>query len=134
MNHSMVVCAQNGNFIREKTSRSVHHENSHQELKSIAPVEGLDAPIRSELEWLPVGWVPPHTVLRLASHTGLRGRGVAQIRTRHIVALPLQPPVTDPKPRRLAISPVSYTHLRAHETPEHLVCRLLLEKKKNIYN
>src|SRR5678816_1818638 len=27
---------------------------------------------------------------------------------------------------------VSYTHLRAHETPEHLVCRLLLEKKKNI--
>src|SRR5678815_2852930 len=22
--------------------------------------------------------------------------------------------------------PVSYTHLRAHETPEHLVCRLLL--------
>ena len=24
-----------------------------------------------------------------------------------------------------------YTHLRAHETPEHLVCRLLLEKKKS---
>eukprot|EP00658_Telonema_sp_P-2_P069959 TRINITY_DN5953_c0_g1_i2.p1 TRINITY_DN5953_c0_g1~~TRINITY_DN5953_c0_g1_i2.p1 ORF type:complete len:136 (-),score=21.55 TRINITY_DN5953_c0_g1_i2:58-465(-) len=29
-----------------------------------------------------------------------------------------------------ATFPVSYTHLRAHETPEHLVCRLLLEKKK----
>src|SRR5674536_390943 len=29
-----------------------------------------------------------------------------------------------------ASMPVSYTHLRAHETPEHLVCRLLLEKKK----
>eukprot|EP00658_Telonema_sp_P-2_P001173 TRINITY_DN10449_c0_g1_i5.p1 TRINITY_DN10449_c0_g1~~TRINITY_DN10449_c0_g1_i5.p1 ORF type:complete len:103 (+),score=18.04 TRINITY_DN10449_c0_g1_i5:120-428(+) len=28
------------------------------------------------------------------------------------------------------VRPVSYTHLRAHETPEHLVCRLLLEKKK----
>src|SRR5678815_1593221 len=28
------------------------------------------------------------------------------------------------------VTPVSYTHLRAHETPEHLVCRLLLEKKK----
>ena len=26
--------------------------------------------------------------------------------------------------------PVPYTHLRAHETPEHPVCRLLLEKKK----
>ena len=25
--------------------------------------------------------------------------------------------------------PVSYTHLRAHETPEHLVCRILVEKK-----
>ena len=28
------------------------------------------------------------------------------------------------------LASVSYTHLRAHETPEHLVCRLLLEKKK----
>ena len=26
---------------------------------------------------------------------------------------------------------VSYTHLRAHETPEHLVCRLLLGNKKD---
>ena len=25
---------------------------------------------------------------------------------------------------------VSYTHLRAHETDSYLVCRLLLEKKK----
>eukprot|EP00658_Telonema_sp_P-2_P057656 TRINITY_DN4608_c0_g2_i3.p1 TRINITY_DN4608_c0_g2~~TRINITY_DN4608_c0_g2_i3.p1 ORF type:complete len:135 (+),score=50.13 TRINITY_DN4608_c0_g2_i3:76-480(+) len=31
------------------------------------------------------------------------------------------------------VNPVSYTHLRAHETPEHLVCRLLLEKKKKKY-
>eukprot|EP00658_Telonema_sp_P-2_P067467 TRINITY_DN56391_c0_g1_i1.p3 TRINITY_DN56391_c0_g1~~TRINITY_DN56391_c0_g1_i1.p3 ORF type:complete len:116 (-),score=15.22 TRINITY_DN56391_c0_g1_i1:30-377(-) len=30
----------------------------------------------------------------------------------------------------VSVKPVSYTHLRAHETPEHLVCRLLLEKKK----
>ena len=28
--------------------------------------------------------------------------------------------------------PVSYTHLRAHETVLDLVCRLLLEKKKKI--
>src|SRR5660397_262070 len=27
-------------------------------------------------------------------------------------------------------APVSYTHLRAHETKANLVCRLLLEKKK----
>ena len=28
------------------------------------------------------------------------------------------------------LPPVSYTHLRAHETDSYLVCRLLLEKKK----
>ena len=28
------------------------------------------------------------------------------------------------------MSPVSYTHLRAHETVLDLVCRLLLDKKK----
>ena len=31
-----------------------------------------------------------------------------------------------------AVEAVSYTHLRAHETVLDLVCRLLLEKKKNI--
>ena len=30
----------------------------------------------------------------------------------------------------LPAPPVSYTHLRAHETDSYLVCRLLLEKKK----
>ncbi|WDT38001.1 hypothetical protein PVA38_11030 [Streptococcus pneumoniae D39] len=29
-----------------------------------------------------------------------------------------------------SVLPVSYTHLRAHETVLDLVCRLLLEKKK----
>ena len=29
------------------------------------------------------------------------------------------------------VGPVSYTHLRAHETVLDLVCRLLLEKKKH---
>ena len=31
-----------------------------------------------------------------------------------------------------SLTSVSYTHLRAHETREDLVCRLLLEKKKKI--
>eukprot|EP00658_Telonema_sp_P-2_P025595 TRINITY_DN20306_c0_g1_i4.p1 TRINITY_DN20306_c0_g1~~TRINITY_DN20306_c0_g1_i4.p1 ORF type:complete len:169 (-),score=36.32 TRINITY_DN20306_c0_g1_i4:118-624(-) len=44
----------------------------------------------------------------------------------HYTACFLEGPVA-PMP-----DPVSYTHLRAHETPEHLVCRLLLEKKKKI--
>src|SRR5678815_5961758 len=33
-----------------------------------------------------------------------------------------------------SVCAVSYTHLRAHETPEHLVCRLLLEKKNQLCN
>ena len=32
--------------------------------------------------------------------------------------------------RLAGIDPVSYTHLRAHETVLDIVCRLLLEKKK----
>src|SRR5678815_4526526 len=52
---------------------------------------------------------------------------------------PARSPPARPGPRRgrrgtarrsPSATPVSYTHLRAHETPEHLVCRLLLEKKK----
>src|SRR5665213_3448870 len=36
-----------------------------------------------------------------------------------------------PHPSWIALyTPVSYTHLRAHETGRNLVCRLLLEKKK----
>ena len=31
----------------------------------------------------------------------------------------------------VTLGAVSYTHLRAHETVLDLVCRLLLEKKKN---
>src|SRR5678816_4527458 len=37
------------------------------------------------------------------------------------------PPYTNAKywNKKTYADPVSYTHLRAHETPEHLVCRLL---------
>ena len=33
--------------------------------------------------------------------------------------------------KKIIARAVSYTHLRAHETREDLVCRLLLEKKKS---
>ena len=35
------------------------------------------------------------------------------------------------EPYKAHFAPVSYTHLRAHETRSNLVCRLLLEKKKS---
>src|SRR5450759_4391994 len=37
--------------------------------------------------------------------------------------------VTEGSVRLSGVEPVSYTHLRAHETRHDLVCRLLLEKK-----
>src|SRR5678815_4259229 len=56
------------------------------------------------------------------------------IRDRHwplpIVPFSPLPAATCPRALRL-VNPVSYTHLRAHETPEHLVCRLLLEKRSD---
>src|SRR5674536_6497 len=39
-------------------------------------------------------------------------------------------PAASVRAKKSSPTTVSYTHLRAHETPEHLVCRLLLEKKK----
>ena len=38
---------------------------------------------------------------------------------------------TKEEPAYLTFYPVSYTHLRAHETVLDLVCRLLLEKKNS---
>eukprot|EP00658_Telonema_sp_P-2_P027066 TRINITY_DN20986_c0_g1_i2.p2 TRINITY_DN20986_c0_g1~~TRINITY_DN20986_c0_g1_i2.p2 ORF type:complete len:101 (+),score=31.69 TRINITY_DN20986_c0_g1_i2:133-435(+) len=52
---------------------------------------------------------------------------------RHLEQEPVRVPGHEAGPELGAVvtQAVSYTHLRAHETPEHLVCRLLLEKKKN---
>eukprot|EP00658_Telonema_sp_P-2_P049389 TRINITY_DN3755_c0_g1_i3.p1 TRINITY_DN3755_c0_g1~~TRINITY_DN3755_c0_g1_i3.p1 ORF type:complete len:118 (-),score=25.84 TRINITY_DN3755_c0_g1_i3:81-434(-) len=52
------------------------------------------------------------------------------IALRHIAFACVLHAVRDRASPYSALIPVSYTHLRAHETPEHLVCRLLLEKKK----
>eukprot|EP01017_Pseudomicrothorax_dubius_P031418 TRINITY_DN4006_c0_g2_i7.p1 TRINITY_DN4006_c0_g2~~TRINITY_DN4006_c0_g2_i7.p1 ORF type:complete len:423 (+),score=97.76 TRINITY_DN4006_c0_g2_i7:58-1326(+) len=66
------------------------------------------------------------------SEKSSRGRATSQVRqpasgarvsNRHA-------PSRDRKAGEDHLETVSYTHLRAHETPEHLVCRLLLEKKK----
>eukprot|EP00658_Telonema_sp_P-2_P031632 TRINITY_DN23625_c0_g1_i1.p1 TRINITY_DN23625_c0_g1~~TRINITY_DN23625_c0_g1_i1.p1 ORF type:complete len:181 (-),score=21.98 TRINITY_DN23625_c0_g1_i1:63-605(-) len=51
------------------------------------------------------------------------GRYGGLVQSTHTLHTPLYVP-------KECIHSVSYTHLRAHETPEHLVCRLLLEKKK----
>ena len=74
---------------------------------------------------------PDLTVTALGTQTGLEARIVPargyDLRFVPRVPLPRKP---DANLVRFPGAPVSYTHLRAHETPEHLVCRLLLEKKK----
>ena len=57
---------------------------------------------------------------------------VAYDHARHPVGFLRLVPCYGPDPAySLDLMPVSYTHLRAHETVLDLVCRLLLEKKKN---
>src|SRR5674536_394270 len=87
------------------------------------------AVVAAVLVLAPVAWPRTRHVVTLA-HEGahglaavLTGRRLAGIRL-HSDTSGLT--VSSGRPR----GPVSYTHLRAHETPEHLVCRLLLEKKK----
>src|SRR5674536_400451 len=58
---------------------------------------------------------------RVRIHSGFFSIGVAELRASRR---------SNRRPSGAGLGTVSYTHLRAHETPEHLVCRLLLEKKK----
>src|SRR5450759_1439746 len=48
----------------------------------------------------------------------------------HLYSLPVSLSTISETNFRISNEPVSYTHLRAHETRHDLVCRLLLEKKK----
>ena len=48
--------------------------------------------------------------------------------------LPVALRVADRRDRGVGAGPVSYTHLRAHETVLDLVCRLLLDKKESTNN
>src|SRR5678815_4266109 len=56
-----------------------------------------------------------------AERAGLKVLPVAQAAAEADIVMMLVPDELAPE-----IYAVSYTHLRAHETPEHLVCRLLL--------
>src|SRR5450756_2035044 len=62
-------------------------------------------------------------------------RGVHRLRTvwqaRHVRGAAVPGVRRRPAQRHRDVQAVSYTHLRAHETRHDLVCRLLLEKKKN---
>src|SRR5665647_683678 len=68
-------------------------------------------------------WLPPWSWRRVRQRSPYR-QSIERFRTGCTT--------TDrPESRARTCPPVSYTHLRAHETDSYLVCRLLLEKKKN---
>src|SRR5665647_2782858 len=66
-------------------------------------------------------WTPMITLIVLAGLAGLSEEPVEAARVDG---------ASDLQILRYVTIPVSYTHLRAHETDSYLVCRLLLEKKK----
>ena len=94
-----------GMYIGGKDDRALHH--------MVAEIidNSMDEAVAGHATWIEVE-------LHENGHVSVRdnGRGI-----------PTDPHPKDPSKSALA---VSYTHLRAHETSLHLVCRLLLEKKK----
>src|SRR5680860_1748419 len=71
-----------------------------------------------------VAWITGNTLLGLEVPDEIRGRTFAFVGSMIRLALALVLAIAP-----LTAGPVSYTHLRAHETDSYLVCRLLLEKK-----
>src|SRR5450759_4002190 len=89
-------------------------------------IEDLWAEYRDELTAMDVGPAVRMMTLLWDAHVSLRtallagfGRAAAEVGAVMIVGGNID-----------GFTPVSYTHLRAHETRHDLVCRLLLEKKK----
>src|SRR5678816_4844330 len=75
------------------------------------------------------------SITTLYQHMMLRGADLLDSNVVFVVARPCPDCEQQHVGTRNDVWPatVSYTHLRAHETPEHLVCRLLLEKKNGYY-
>ena len=104
--------------------------------------------VRKQIGYMPEN-VPLYTDMRVREYLRFRGalRGLSGSRLRQRLGEVLETcGLTDVRRKMIktlskgyrqrvgladALIPVSYTHLRAHETPEHLVCRLLLEKKND---
>ena len=89
-------------FASERRSNSDAATAAHDLLEALKPVgEGFEVPWKLKESLMVLSpWIPADLEMRL-----------------------LNPGMSVP-------TTVSYTHLRAHETREDLVCRLLLEKKK----
>src|SRR5450759_1048899 len=78
-------------------------------------------------------YIPRPSPQGSASRSGATAHVVSSQRIRHAQKQPVAGSKLEAlRAPPLWFYPVSYTHLRAHETRHDLVCRLLLEKKKKI--
>src|SRR5450756_1068840 len=105
-------------------------------------LDNLESRQKGDPFQLGVAWVPLH---ELDEQDALSGSDGSEAETQRRSRLPLAVACVHHHQTMLfhcclhcrdvvnSIVPVSYTHLRAHETRHDLVCRLLLEKKKTIY-
>eukprot|EP00658_Telonema_sp_P-2_P052706 TRINITY_DN4096_c0_g1_i3.p1 TRINITY_DN4096_c0_g1~~TRINITY_DN4096_c0_g1_i3.p1 ORF type:complete len:886 (-),score=243.24 TRINITY_DN4096_c0_g1_i3:66-2615(-) len=105
----------------EDEKRQLQHEQScklgRQTAQALGKLEGYTEPAMPEPNILLLGKTGPEYLM-----SALAGTSAASLE-HSLLLLPFSSAMH-------LLKPVSYTHLRAHETPEHLVCRLLLEKKK----
>src|SRR5678815_1319619 len=108
-------------------------EKAVQELKRLEAMPPMSAEAtvsRNYLDWLiAVPWHKKTRENRDLKHAEVvlneDHYGLEKIKDRILEFLAVRSLVKKPKATILTFSgPVSYTHLRAHETPEHLVCRL----------
>src|SRR5450756_2867194 len=100
-------------------------DDSDEELAEILISSGLSRPVARTLAYLKK--VDTATSVDLERGTGLRQPEVS-IAMRQLNPFDWIEENEEKKPGKGR--PVSYTHLRAHETRHDIVCRLLLEKKK----
>src|SRR5678815_593274 len=113
-------------FLEPRLRPGKEQQPLHAALHQIAGMH--NTVLRHVEDHLPVGGgLAPRTVELMGAQDGRAGLvrvGGPVIRAHGVAGFP------HPCLSAQLVEPVSYTHLRAHETPEHLVCRLLLEKKK----
>src|SRR5678815_4128064 len=94
----------------------LHARNAERRLEVIRKAQGAVSVLTGDLSNIEETKKLAHEVNRIGTlDTVIHNAGVYQASAKEIFAVNTLAPYIR----------VSYTHLRAHETPEHLVCRLL---------